>query len=105
MSDTLPDARQDLAGAVNFLINLVDELRRGRDEERIDAAQASRLLGYKDKQYCSRFPWRVPGFGLHGRMHSLRAWREWIDRPEAQRRSEWDKMSLKERRLAQGIAS
>lgn len=55
--------------------------------ESVDA----RELGY-NARYFHGHPWRIPGFGLQGMMHPLRDWREWTDRPEAERRSEWDAM-------------
>jgi hypothetical protein len=72
-------------------------------ERRVSAAEAARQLGF-DKGFFHGRPWRIPGFCLNGHMHSLAAWREWLDQPEAERRAKWDSMPLEERRLARGIA-
>jgi hypothetical protein len=36
-------------------------------------------------------------------MHPLRDWREWTDRPEAERRSEWGAMPAREQAKARGV--
>jgi hypothetical protein len=102
VTETIPDARADLAGAVNYLLSEVAALRRERDEQRVNATEAARTLGFSESYIRGR-PWRVPGFGLKGRLHSLRAWRAWLDIPEINRRSEWDSMPIAERRKARGL--
>jgi hypothetical protein len=83
--------------------NMLEMLVRDREEKRINASAAARSLGY-DARYFHGSPWRIPGFGLKGMMHSLAAWRAWNERPEAARRAEWDAMPLDQRRLARGFA-
>lgn len=86
-----------------WIMDHIEALERARDEKRIIAVEAAVALGYAPRYFRGR-AWRVPGFGLNGTMHSLSAWREWLDRPETERRAEWDAMSLKERRKIRGVA-
>lgn len=102
VTETLPDARADLAGAVNYLLSEVAALRKEREEQRVSATTAAVSFGFSEG-YIRGKPWRVPGFGLKGRLHSLRAWREWLDIPEIDRRNEWDSMPIADRRKARGL--
>lgn len=92
-----PDARQDLAGAINYLIARVEYLESEREQTRMLPKTAARALGFSDNYFSGR-PWRIPGFGLNGRMFPLSTWREWTARPEAERMAGWDLMSAAERR-------
>ena len=104
MSDLdLPDARTDLAGAVNFLIAEVSQLRREHDEIRVSATKAAEALGYNEGYFRGR-PWRWPTYGLKGRKFSITDWREWNESvPEVKRRAEWDAMPISARRNARGL--
>lgn len=59
-------------------------------------------LGYDDRYFHNR-PWRIPDFGINGYMHSLGDWRTWNARPEAERRTQWDALTMVERRSARGL--
>ncbi len=97
------DARIDLAGAINALQAEIAALRAEKDERRYCAAAAARKLGY-GKNYFAGKPWRVPGFGRAGMSHSMRAWVAWLNRPEGERRAEWDAIPLRERGKLRGAA-
>jgi hypothetical protein len=102
---TRPDPART-ADALAYLMDAVDALRRERDERRVDASEASRLLGYKDQRYLARYPWRVPDFGARGTLLPLADWKAWNeDGPDSLRRAAWDKISLKERRRLLGKAN
>lgn len=96
----VPDARQDLAGAINYLISLELENRESRSERKLSTSAMSRELGYS-ADYLRR-PWRQPGFGAAGTMYTRREWEAWLERPEAERRAEWDRMSASDRARARG---
>ena len=70
-----------------------------REDRRISATRAAKCLGYSEG-YIRGKDWRVPAYGLKGKMHSLRAWREWLAIPERERRAIWDNMPLDRRRRA-----
>lgn len=104
MSDLArPDPACDLVGSLRWIMDHVEALEQEKAERRVGASEAARQLGYGDSYFRGR-PWRVPGFGLQGTMHSVAVWKAWIARPEVDRRAEWDAMSLKDRRRAQGVA-
>lgn len=100
---TRPDPAHDLVGALRYVMDALDELRRERDERRIGPTAAARALGYCESAFRGK-PWRVPFFGLHGLMHGLTTWEAWNARPEVERRAEWDAMDIETRRKAQGVA-
>ena len=106
----MTDARDNLAGAVNDLAGELAALRAEvkallaeRSERRISARAAALLMGY-DADYFYGHPWRIPGYGLKGTRHTVGAWRAFLDRPEAERRAEWEAIPVKERALARGLA-
>lgn len=86
-----------------WMIEQIVALDRGHAEKRVNASEAARALGYNQKFFHGK-PWRIPGFGLSGFQHSISEWKSWNERPEAERRSEWESMSLRSRRNARGIA-
>lgn len=98
-----PDPAQDLIGALRYVMDALDDIRRERDERRIGPTAAAKTLGYCESYFRGK-PWRVPNFGLQGLMHGLSAWETWNARPEIERRAEWDAMDMKTRRKAQGVA-
>jgi hypothetical protein len=99
----LPDPADDLVGFLRALGAEVRALRQEREERRIDACEASRLLGYKDKRYLCRAPWRIPDYGERGTMLALSQWREWNESPERARRAKWDAFTLAQRRALLGL--
>jgi len=103
MSDNLdvsrPDPATDLVGALRYVMDGLDDLKRDRAARKHNASEAARELGYNARYFHGR-PWRIPSFGLHGLMHPLSVWKAWDERPEAERRAEWDAMPVAERTKA-----
>jgi hypothetical protein len=97
-----PDPGTNLIEYLRWLGDRVEALFDQQDGRRMSASEAARELGY-NARYFHGHPWRVPGFGLKGMMHSLQAWREWNDRPEAERRATWDAMPAREQAKARGV--
>ncbi len=86
-----------------WMIAHIAALEQEREGRRINATQAALELGYSESFFRGH-PWRIPGFGITGTLHSLAAWRSWNERPEIDRKLEWDNMPLDQRRKARGIA-
>ena len=99
----IPDARQDLAGAINHLIAEVEQIKARQDETRLSARAAAARLGYSDS-YFRGHPWRIPFFGASGTLHAFSVWKDWLATPDHERRAQWDAMSAKERRAMRGVA-
>ena len=99
-----PDPGVDLMGFLRWLGDRVEALEKKDGSRRLNATEAARALGFHERFIHGR-PWRVPGFGLHGTLHPLSIWRDWLNRPEADRRAEWDAMTTVDRRKARGLAS
>ena len=105
-----PDPATDLVGALRWIMDSFEKLNAdivaihaGQDERRVNATDAAKALGFPPK-YFHNTPWRVPGFGAEGRYYTLATWRAWVARPEADRRAEWDAMSLPVRQKVRGVA-
>ena len=98
-----PDPAVDLIGFMRWLGDRVEALEKADLSRRINATQAARELGFDERYFHGR-PWRVTSFGLNGMLHPLSVWKEWTDRPEVDRRAEWDAMTAVERRHARGVA-
>jgi hypothetical protein len=98
-----PDPATDLIGYLRWLGDQLEALQAERMSEKLSAQQAATLMGYHPRFFHGR-PWRIPGFGMSGTLHSLAEWKAWTDRPEVERRSEWEKMPLKEKNKARGAA-
>ena len=96
-------APTDLLGLLNYVADGLDEIRATQGERRVSARAAAEALGYS-ASYLHGKPWRIPDFGRSGTLHALSAWRAWLDRPEVDRRREWDLMPAAARRKARGIA-
>jgi hypothetical protein len=79
----------------------IEALERERGETRYSATAAAKALGFPASHFRGH-PWRVPEFGLKGRRHPLRAWREWNERPEIELRRAWEKIPIKDRSAAVG---
>lgn len=92
----------DIVGSLAWIMDQIEDLKAIRGAERVNLAEAERRMGYR-RGYLSK-PWRVPGFGLNGTQHTFEAWCAWVARPEAERRAEWDAMSVPDRRKARGAA-
>lgn len=89
-----------LGDAAEAILGYIQQQHSGR---RVSASEAARELGYNPRFFHGR-PWRIPGYGLKGTMHTLAEWEDWIARPEAERRSEWETMPLNQKRNARGVA-
>jgi hypothetical protein len=91
--------------AVNiWLMDHVEALERGRDEEKINASQAARRMGFKVGHFsATKYPWRIPGFGADGNFHTVATWKSWNAKGERALHDEWDAMSLSARRKLLGI--
>ncbi|MCX7024590.1 MAG: hypothetical protein NT080_08210 [Spirochaetes bacterium] len=100
---THPDARSDLAGALNWLMDRSEALGQGMANRRISATAAATAFGYS-ASYFRAAPWRIPDFGKNGTLHSRATWESWLSRPELERRAEWDSMTIPQRRKAPGVA-
>jgi hypothetical protein len=81
----------------------LETIERMRDEKRVNALEAARTLGYPERYFHGK-PWRMPNFSQSGSLHALSVWREWMQRPEVDRRSEWEALPLNARRRARGLA-
>jgi hypothetical protein len=93
--------RDDIIGLLSYIADGVEEVLRERGDALMNAAEAERALGYKPGHLSfSRYPWRMPGYGLAGKLHTRRSWEEWLKKLENERRIEWDGMSISERRKA-----
>jgi hypothetical protein len=92
----------DIVGSLEWIMDQIEAINAARGAERINIAEATQRMGYK-RGFLNK-PWRVPGFGLSGNQHTFAAWCAWIERPEVERRAEWDAMSVKQRGLARGAA-
>lgn len=101
---TRPDPAR-IADALAYLMDAVDDLRRGRDAERVGPTVAERTLGYS-KGYLSptAHPERTPYLGARGTLWPVRTWRAWNEVPEGARLRQWDALTLKKRRLIKGVA-
>jgi len=93
----------DIVGSLAWIMDKIEAAERRDNERRLNAAEAARAMGHKPSYFHGQ-PWRVPGFGLSGTQHTFAAWCAWVERPEAERRAEWDAMSVKQRGLARGAA-
>lgn len=102
MTTTSRPRAEQIVEALDWIMDQIEMLVQEREEKRMNAAEAARALGYGPR-YFHGHPWRIPSFGLNGFQHPLSTWREWNERPEIDRRAEWDAMSLKERSRARGI--
>ena len=98
---TRPDPAADLVGYLRWLGDKLESMEAGNKSRRVSASEAARVMGYSDSYFRSK-PWRVPGFGASGTMHSLAEWESWLERPEAERRSAWDAMDVRARRRMAG---
>lgn len=85
-----------------WLVAQIRALRDAREEQRLSATEAALKLGYSASYFRGR-PWRIPAFGLKGHRHSLSTWRAWNDKPEIERRIQWDNLPLDKRRKARGL--
>lgn len=97
-----PDPATDLVGSLRWIMERLEALEDHKGEKLLSASAAAVNFGH-GRNYLLQ-PWRIPGFGLKGTRHTLSAWTAWLDRPEAERRAEWDAMSIKDRRAARGAA-
>jgi len=101
---TARPAPTDIVGTLAYLADRIDELAAERGAIRYCAAHAAEKLGYQPCHFYGK-PWRIPTFGLEfDREYTLDEWRDWLKRPEAERRAEWDAMPVRDRRLARGAA-
>lgn len=98
-----PDPAVDLIGFLRVMGEQIDSLLEREAERRVTAAEAARTLGYGPRHFDGK-PWRIPGFGAFGTMHALSAWKDWLARPETERRAEWDAMPATQRRKVRGAA-
>jgi hypothetical protein len=96
-----PDPADDLIGYLRWLGAMVESIKEGYKARRVSASEAARVMGYS-KSYFRSKPWRVPGYGAKGTMHSITDWESWLARPEAERRAEWDAMDVRSRRWMTG---
>lgn len=103
MSDTARPDPANIVAVNTWLMEKVEMLLREREERRVSATEAALFFGWSESYFRGR-PWRIPHFGLRGTMHSISAWRAFLEIPEIDRRKEWDAMPLDERRKARGIA-
>lgn len=111
---TRPD-RTDILGMLEYLNHRIDEVRESA-RKMIDLSAMTRygieeLAEVQELAPCtvSRSPWKLPNFGRPDIMGKRRLWlgstvRAWYERPEDERRAEWDAMSAAERRKAMGKA-
>lgn len=98
-----PDPALDLVGYLRWLGDRIEQFQSSMDNVKLGAATAAVALGYK-RGYFHGKPWRIPGFGQGGYMHTLQVWRDWDHRPEADRRAEWDAKNPVDRRKARVTA-
>lgn len=104
MAAVRPDPGKDLIGYLNWLGDRVEALEAERAERRVSASAAARALGYSE-DFLHGKPWRVPGFGVEGTLHTLSAWRRWLsERTDAERRAAWDALPASERARLRGAA-
>ncbi len=119
MSDTAlkPDARCDLSGAINFIVDRVLYLEQKLAQiENKDATKASDTLTVKDimadqavsRSLIDKSPWKLPNWGRSDFGMSPKRWRRetyiaWMETPEDERRAKWDAMGIQERRKARGL--
>jgi len=94
---TRPDPAADLVGYLRWLGDKLESMEAANNGRRVSASEAARVMGYSPSYFRGK-PWRIPGFGASGTMHSMAEWKTWLARPEADRRSEWDSFGVKERR-------
>lgn len=97
-----PDPAANLIESLRWIMDGIDEIRHERAERRISATEAAKLLGHSES-YIRGHPWRIPDFGRAGTLHSFASWKAWMSIPEAQRRSDWDAIPVKERREILGL--
>jgi len=94
--------RPDPANIVQSMAYIMDRLERlealaeVKTEKLLTMSDAARELGYSAGYFHGR-PWRVPEFRT-GRWHTLEAYKAWLERPETERRAEWDLLDPAERR-------
>jgi hypothetical protein len=84
-------------------LDAIDARLAGRDGIILTPAAVARALGLGRDYFVSK-PWRIPSFGAGVRRYTLAEYREWLERPEAARRSEWDAKPERERRMLRGAA-
>jgi len=92
-----PDPATDLIGYLRWLGDKLESMEEGRKARRVSASEAARNIGHSESYFRGK-PWRIPGFGATGTMHSMTEWEAWLSRPEAERRQEWDTMGVKARK-------
>lgn len=103
-----PDARLDIAGAVNALFAVLDRI-----EARLDAMETreTRMVGLSELANMQGIslntihvqPWRLPGFGTKAQKRKPMLFLrkdvdEWLTRPLDERRVEWQAMTMDERK-------
>jgi len=114
MSDAKPDARDNLAGAVNFgndtLAALTESLRLVLGELTLSLADIAKRENVS-RSHLARSPWLIPGFGASCDA-SKSPWRcfistyaKWAAIPAEKRRTDWDLMPLRERRKVRKVAA
>lgn len=99
-----PDPRKDLMGYLDWLGDRIEVLEHDREEKRLSATAAARVLGFSHDYFHGK-PWRVPGFGAQWTRHTLAAWKAWLsERTDAERRAAWDAIPVRERARLRGVA-
>jgi hypothetical protein len=99
---TAPDARTDLAGAVNWLISRVEMIDlRIVEPETISLDEIARDQGVSRRTLYSQ-PWRLPAFGklavsTKPRKFRISDYRAWMSRSIESHQDDWDAMSVRER--------
>ena len=98
-----PDARQDLAGAINYLAQMVAELAASmRESGTMTIAEIAEDQGVSTRTVHAQV-WRLPSFGAHpvsGKPLKFRKsdYLAWMAPGLAARREEWDALPFTARR-------
>jgi hypothetical protein len=93
----------ELFAALFDRLDSIESRLRGDDGQLLAPAAAARALGLGRNYFISR-PWRIPNHGAGLGRYTLAEYRDWLDRPEAVRRDEWEATPAERRRNLRGAA-
>lgn len=112
---SIPDARQDFAGAINFLLGELVGMRRDITalKTTVGTRESLTLKDLAIRYDCSvstlaRSPWRLPNYGVPDFGENPKRWwvesvEEWEKPVVPTRKEAWESLSPKERRKIMGI--
>jgi len=101
VTSTRPDPAVDMVGYLRWIGDKLERIEAERLSRRVSATEAARILGFSES-YLRGHPWRIPGFGARGNLHSLAEYERWLSRPDEDRQAEWDALGFRKKRHIMG---